>query len=331
MSRSVRMAVVGVGYFGSLHAEKIAHLAGAKLVAVADINRGRAEELGSRFGVPFAVDCRDLLGEVDAVSVAVPTSDHFEVTRTFLESGVHVLVEKPITETVENARELIELAARRDLVFQVGHLERFSAAIVAMRDRIVRPLYIESYRIAPFKARGTDVNVILDLMIHDIDLLLFLVNAPIASIEAIGAPVLSNSEDIANARLRFENGCVATITASRVGVKTERKMRIFQPDSYISVDFLARSVTAMQRTYRETHPDAPGITVDSLSYEDVDELQQEMEAFVAAITKGGAPAATGEDGLKALEAAIMIGQSLEAHSVLVRRKTEMPANPADQR
>ena len=325
------MAVVGVGYFGSLHAEKIARLAGAKLIAVADRNLSRAEELGTQFGVRFAVDYRDLLGEVDAVSVAVPTSLHFEVAKTFLENGIHVLVEKPITETVANAKELIELTARRGVVFQVGHLERFSSAIVAIREKIVLPLYIESYRIAPFKPRGTDVNVILDLMIHDIDLLLFLVGAPISSIEAIGAPVLSNSEDVANARLRFENGCVATITASRVGAKTERKMRIFQPDSYISVDFLARSVTAMRRTFRPTDPDTPDITVESSSYEEVDELEREIEAFVKAVNDREPPAVTGEDGLKALEAAIMISRSLEAHAELVRQKLETPASPADQR
>jgi predicted dehydrogenase len=248
MGDSVRIAIVGVGYFGGLHAEKIARLPGAELVAVADINAERAEAVGRANGVPGFVDHEDLFGHVDAVSVAVPTVAHFEVASSFLDKGVHVLLEKPITDTPETARQLIDLAARRGVVLQIGHLERFSAPVVATRDLISRPLYVESNRIAPFKPRGTDVNVILDMMIHDIDLILTLVNAGIDWVDAVGAPVLSESEDIANARVRFTNGCVATITASRVSMKAERKMRIFQPDCYIGIDFLERSVRVVEKT-----------------------------------------------------------------------------------
>lgn len=313
MADPVRIGVVGVGYFGGLHAEKVARLPGATLVAVADIDRGRAEAVGKANGVPGLTDYRDLVGRVDAVSIAVPTVAHFEVAGAFLENGVHVLVEKPITSDTETARQLIDLARDRGLVLQVGHLERFSAPVMAVRDLVSRPLYIESNRISAFKPRGTDVNVILDMMIHDIDLILTLVNAPIESVDAVGAPVLSESEDIANARVRFANGCVATITASRVSMKAERKMRIFQPDCYIGVDFLERTVKVVEKGEAKPGSDYPDINVENRTYDEVDALKQEIAAFVSAVANGTPPLVSGEDGLKALEAAIMITASLREH------------------
>lgn len=313
MAGPVRMGVVGVGYFGGLHAEKIARLPGVELAGVADIDPERAEAVGRRHGVPGLAEPRALVGRVDAVSVAVPTRAHFEVAHAFLDAGVHVLLEKPITDAPESARRLIDLAARRGAVLQIGHLERFSAAVEAVRDRIDRPLYVESSRIAPFKPRGTDVNVILDMMIHDIDLILTLVEAGIDWVDAVGAPVLSDSEDIANARVRFANGSVATITASRVSIKAERKMRIFQPDCYIGIDFLERSVRVVEKGDVEPGSPYPGIRMDRRTYEEVDALEREIAAFAAAVADGTPPLVGGEDGLKALEAAIMITGSLRAH------------------
>ncbi len=320
MAEPIRIAVVGVGYFGALHAEKVARLPGAELVAVADIDRDRAQAVGRAPGVPGLVDDRERLGQVDAVTVAVPTASHFEVAGAFLENGVHVLLEKPIADGTAAARQLIELAARRKLVLQIGHLERFSAPILAIRERVFRPLYIESDRIAPFKPRGIDVNVILDMMIHDIDLILSLVDAPIESVDAIGAPVLSDFEDIANARLRFANGWVATITASRVSTKSERKMRIFQPDCYIGIDFIERTVKAVRREHAEAGADFPEIKIDTQTYEEVDALQQEISAFASAVAEGTPPLVSGEDGLKALEAAIMITCSLRENWERVRHE-----------
>jgi predicted dehydrogenase len=306
----LRMAVVGVGYFGALHAKKIAALPNARLVAVADIDADRAAAVGSELGVSGLSDRRELFGKVDAVTIAVPTVAHFDVAKDFIERGVHVLLEKPITDDPALARALIDLAKRRGIVFQIGQLARFSAATLTVRNRITAPLYIESYRIAPFKPRGIDVNVILDVMIHDIDLILSLVNAPVESVDAVGAPVLSASEDIANARVRFANGCVATITASRVSTKAERKMRIFEPDSYIGIDFLNRTVTIVRKGKAVPGAEFPEIIAETHSYEEVDALECEISAFVESVRTGAPPLVTGEDGLKALEAAISITDSL---------------------
>jgi len=247
---------------------------------------------------------------VDAVSIVVPTVSHFDVARMFLDAGVHVLLEKPMTGDVTRARQLTSLARRRGVILQVGHVPRFCDAVPAIRRRIRRPVYIQTDRIAPFQPRGTDVNVILDLMIHDIDLILSLVNSPITSIEAIGTPVLSGSEDVANARLAFANGCVAVLAASRVGMKVERKMRIFQPDCYISVDFLGRSMRTVSKA--GAGPAAGPLDLEILeeSFEQSDDLAREIEAFAVAIASGTAPPVNGEDGLKALEVADAINRSL---------------------
>jgi predicted dehydrogenase len=301
------MAVVGVGYFGTLHAQKIAALPDATLVAVCDILPERAGQIGEALGVPGVTDCRSLIGEVDAVTIAVPTAAHFEVARLFLDAGVHVLIEKPMTGDVERARALIEMARRRGVILQVGHLPRFCAALPIIRGLLDRPAYIETDRIAPFKPRGTDVNVILDLMIHDIDLVLSLVNEPVADVEAIGTPVLSDSEDVANARIKFASGCVAVLTASRVGTKAERKMRIFQPDCYMGVDFLAGTVRIARR---QRGPDDPGLEVREESFTDSDDLAAEIAAFAAAVASGSPPRVNGEDGLRALEMAYRINRCI---------------------
>jgi predicted dehydrogenase len=313
------MAVVGVGHFGRIHAEKIAKLDRAELVAVADVDAARAAEVATEFGVEAFDDAGALLPLVDAVSIAVPTRAHYEVAARFLEHGVHVLLEKPIADNLAAAAALIERADSGNLVFQIGHLPRFSGAATALRERMARPLFIESLRIAPFRQRGTDVSVILDLMIHDIDFILSLVNAPIASIDAAGAAVFTDSEDIANARVKFENGCIANITASRISMKTERQMRVFQPDAYIAIDFDRRQTRTIRKKAGAAVTGIADVSIEEETYEEVDELEREIDAFLAAIEAGSAPLVTGEDGRRALAAAIMIDDSLRANWETARR------------
>lgn len=309
----VRVAVVGTGYFGGLHAGKLASLPGASLVAVVDADAARGQAVAAKHGATALIDARDLIGRVDAAVIAVPTKAHYEVAAMLLDHGIHVLVEKPITDDPATARRLVELAAARNLVLQVGHLERFSAVGVALREKVHDALYIESYRIAPFRERGTDVGVILDLMIHDIDLILTFVRAPIESVEAIGVPVLSPSEDIVNTRVRFTNGCFAAMTASRVSFKAERKMRIFQPDSYIGIDFLERSIRSVYKKAPLDGATRPEIAIENQTYEESDALLEEDRSFIAAIANRTPPLVSGADGLRALEAATQIMDSLRGN------------------
>ena len=317
MAKAIRTAVIGVGHFGKFHAEKYAGLKDCELVAVADIDVERAKEVGNTHGVAAIADYRELYGSVDAVSIAVPTNAHLDVTQDFLNQGIHVLLEKPITDRVASANLLIETAARNNALLQVGHIERYSGVYSALAEHVSRPLYIECHRIAPFLTRGTDVNVILDVMIHDIDLVLALIDAPVTSVSAIGAPVLSDSEDIANARLEFANGCVATITASRVSLKTERKMRIFQPDCYITVDFKELTMTRLSAEGTLGRSRLPKINRREWSYPETDSLQLEIEAFIKAVREKSPVEVDGTAGRNALHTAIMISESLQAHRKLI--------------
>ncbi|MDP7641220.1 MAG: Gfo/Idh/MocA family oxidoreductase [Alphaproteobacteria bacterium] len=312
------MGVAGVGYFGKFHAAKIAAAPGAELVAVADSDGARAHKVAALHGATGCADARDMAGQIDAVAIAVPTRAHFEVAQAFLEAGVHVLLEKPIADNLDDAGRLIALAAEKELVLQIGHLPRFSGAAEFLRRRLDNPLFIESLRIAPFKPRGTDVSVVLDLMIHDLDFILSLVRAPIASIDAAGAAVFSDSEDIANARVKFENGCIANITASRISLKTERQMRIFQPDAYIAVDFDKRKTRIVGKKSAGPIAGLSDVAMQEESYEEVDELEREVEAFIAAVRDGAPPVVSGEDGLRALEAALGVADSLKANWQIVR-------------
>lgn len=315
----MKFAVIGVGHFGSYHAEKAANLERAELVAVADTDKARAEEIAAKHGTSAVADYRDLIGKVDAVSIAVPTSHHEEVATAFLDAACHVLVEKPIAHDIDSARRMIELARARDVVLQVGHLPRFYDVVEGLSADIANPLFIDAVRIAPFKTRGTDVNVILDLMVHDLDLILTLVDAPLVSVDAAGAPVISETEDIANARLKFANGCVATITASRISLKTERKMRIFQGDAYFTIDFDAGRVRAIRKgsSGRELMPGVPDVDIKEEVYEEGDALEREVNAFLGAVIEGTAPMVSGEDGLRALEAALRVNDSLRDHAAFV--------------
>ena len=236
MSDQIRVAVVGTGYFGRFHANHYSRNPRAKLVAVVDANEERARAVAAEFGAEPAFDYRSVIGRVDAASVAVPTTLHYEVARPLIEAGINVLIEKPITETVESATALTKLAEERNVVLQVGQIERFSSSYRALSTLIADPLYFESYRIAPWKPRGIEVDVILDLMIHDIDMIMGLVPSRVATVDAVGTPVLGRSIDLANARITFESGCVANVTASRVSYKTERRMRVFARHQYFNCD-----------------------------------------------------------------------------------------------
>lgn len=311
---SIRAAVVGVGYLGRFHAQKYAQLAGCSLVGVVDPIAETRERVAHELGVPAIADYRQLLGAVDAVSVATPTPLHHEIARAFLDSGAHVLVEKPITETPAQARELIQLAASRKRVLQVGHLERFNAAILAAEPHLAAPRFIECHRLAPYRERGTDVNVVLDLMIHDLDIVQTIVGSEVTSIDAIGTPVFSGEIDIANARIRFANGCVANATASRVSLKTERKLRIFEDDAYLSIDLQQKILTVIRK--RSGPPDGGQlpVSIDEQSFEQGDALKAEIESFLACIRNGGAPVVSGEAGLRALETAIQITAQVSRRS-----------------
>lgn len=305
----LRAAVVGVGHLGRFHAEKYAAHPEAELVAVVDVDRARAEEVASELGVEAVTDYHRLYGRVDCASVAVPTDGHHRITRDLLSNGVDVLVEKPLATSVVEGRDLLECAARERRILQVGHLERFNPALMAVADQIVAPKFVECHRLAPYGERGTEVDVILDLMIHDLDLLFTMVGSPVRSIEAVGVPVLTNSVDIANARLRFANGCIANVTASRVSVKRERKLRLFQPDAYFSINFDENRVQIFRRKPAENGE--IDLDFEELMVEDGDALRAEIDAFVIAVRSRETPPVTGWDGLRALEVAEVIRESVD--------------------
>ncbi len=308
----IRTGVIGLGHFGGFHAEKYARLPQSRLVAVVDADEDRAHKAARKLGAEALTDYRQLFGKVDAVSVVVPTQMHYDVALACLQAGIHVLVEKPITETLDQADRLIRAASEHGRVLQVGHLQRFLLQRLGADTVINDPLYIESTRIAPYKPRGTDVGVTLDLMIHDIDLVLALVRSPIVLLDAVGAPVVSPTEDIANTRLRFASGCVANITASRVSLKTERKMRIFQRDAYVSLDLHNRKFVVMRKgTGKSWFPGLPPIDRIEKSFGEGDDLEAEIGSFLDAVASGKPPLVTGEDGRRALDAAMQITASLQ--------------------
>jgi len=306
----IRTAVIGVGYLGKFHAQKYSELKNSKLVAVVDKDFESAQEIASQVGCEASSDYKDLLGKVDAVSIVVPTDLHFKVAEDFLKNKTHVLVEKPVTTNTEDADQLITLAESNRLIFQVGHLERFNPAIVAIEKEISETRFIESHRLAPYNPRGTEVSVILDLMIHDIDIILDIVDSDVESIDASGTPVLSNDIDIANARIVFKNGCVANVTASRVSNKTDRKMRIFQTDTYISVDFQNRELAIYRKGNGEMYPGVPNIDIQKETFEKSDALREEIKHFLNCIETNTTPKVTGQDGKRALQTAIQISELL---------------------
>ena len=308
LADSITAAVIGVGYLGKFHAEKYAAAEKVKLIAVVDIDEKRANEVGGSVGAPALTDYRALFGQVQCVSIAVPTRFHYRVARDFIEAGADVLVEKPLTADIAEARALVEAAKARNVVLQVGHLERFNPAIRRLEGIIREPKFVECHRLAPFVERGTDVDVVLDLMIHDIDIIASLVRSPVQRVEAVGVPVLTDKPDIANARINFANGCIANVTSSRVSLKRERKIRFFQPDAYISIDY-------DQRRAQIYHKPAPGagwldIRAENIEIKDGDALADEIDSFLDCVRERTLPVVGGADGLRALEIASMISSQL---------------------
>jgi predicted dehydrogenase len=331
MSEKTRIGVVGVGHLGNHHTRILSQSREANLVGVNDTDAEKSRRVAKEYGTKSFESLDQLLEETDAISLVVPTTAHHPLAKRILESGKDLLIEKPITETVEQAEELVGLAQERAVILQVGHIERFNPALQAIEKRKVDPRFIESHRMAQFNPRGTDVAVILDLMIHDIDLILSLVKSRLSSIEAVGVPVIAESQDICNARLGFENGCVANVTASRISAKPLRKMRLFEKDSYLSLDFLNKSAEIYRLVEADRIPsdeNAKKTVVGSIPVEEVgktiiyerpktddrDMLTSEIESFLQAVRTRTQPKVTGEDGWKALEVALKIKKKAEQHT-----------------
>lgn len=306
MSKSLKVAVVGVGHLGKWHADKYAAASDCELVAVVDSNTANAREVAQKHGVEVYSNYRDIIPLVDAISLVVPTSLHYKIAREFLEAGIHCLIEKPITESIAEAETLIEIAHKQKLVLQVGHIERFNSVMIGIEEHLEKPQFLESTRLAPFTLRATDVSVILDLMIHDIDIILDLIGSPVKQISASGISVLSDTIDIANARIEFENHCVANVTASRISRKRERKLRIFQKDAYLSADFQDKMLAINRKGETDNEAGFKNISHSELQFEDNDALNLEILDFINAITTGGQPKVSGEDGKRALATAIAI-------------------------
>ncbi|MGA2365285.1 MAG: Gfo/Idh/MocA family oxidoreductase [Steroidobacteraceae bacterium] len=308
--KKIRAAVVGVGYLGRFHAQKYAALPECELTAVVDIDTEVAARVAAELGTRALSDYRELCGQVDAVSVVTPTDSHAEIATALLRTGAHVLVEKPIAQSVQQAQQLIDAARENGLVLQVGHLERFNPAILAAEPLLARARFIECHRLAPFKERGTEVNVVLDLMIHDIDLVQMIIGSPVATLDAVGTPVFSGEIDIANVRLNFENGCVANVTASRVSLKTERKLRVFHDGGYLSIDLQQKILTVIRkRALPATAGELP-VQIEEQSFAQGDALLAEIEAFLAAVRGERAVLVSGEDGQRALRTAIAITERM---------------------
>ncbi len=312
--KKIRAAVIGTGYLGRFHAEKYAHLEGVELVGVVDIEKERAVAVAKKLAGTAAVEAYssydDIIDKVDAVSVVTPTSTHLRIGRDFLSNGVDVLMEKPMALNSIEAEELNRAALESGAILQIGHLERFNGAVVALKEREIAPMFIESHRLSGFPDRGTDVDVVLDLMIHDIDIILNLVGSEIESVDASGVPIISTKVDIANARLKFQNGCVANVTASRVSLEPMRRLRIFQRDAYISVDYAAQHISI---STKEIDDDTGKVKIatEELDIEMKDSLNEEIKSFIASCRDKTPPLVTGLDGRRALEVAQRIQASVE--------------------
>jgi len=325
MNNNLKVGVVGTGHLGTLHTKMFKSIENCELIGIYDSNIGQANSVSKELDVPIENSIDDLLKKTEAVSIAATTTAHYELAKKCFEHGIHVFIEKPITATIKEAEELVEISEKKKLNLQVGHIERFNPALVAMEKYIQEPRFIQTDRLAQFNPRGTDVAVVLDLMIHDIDIILSLVKSDVIDVQANGVAVVSDHLDIANARLQFENGAVANVTASRISQKKMRKMRIFQKDSYIALDF----VTGIAESYRLLAPDAEvspslisfgeigvGEKRKKLVYEqpeqkELNALQYELQLFVNSVLEGTKPVVSGIDGLRALKVAEIIIQKIE--------------------
>jgi predicted dehydrogenase len=311
----IRTAVIGVGHLGKYHARICAESPEIELKAVIDTDADAAKAVGEQYHVPAYTSIEEIIGTIDAAHVVVPTQAHFPVAEKLLHAGVHVLLEKPMTTTVEEADALLQLAADKDRVLQVGHVERFNPAILGIKKVLTKPIFIEVHRLSPFNPRGTEVSVVLDLMIHDLDIILHLVDGEVEKIDAVGVPVLTDKVDIANVRISFSNGCVANVTASRVSAERMRKIRFFQSDAYISLDYVAQNAKIFRRDGWQIHD-------EEINFAGEQPLQSEIHSFVECIQKGERPQVSGEDGRNALEIAHRVNAAIDAH--LGRLKTLYP-------
>ena len=305
MSQNIRVGVVGVGYLGRFHALIYSRMPGVDLVGVADSSVATAQRVAEECGCAAYENGSELLGQVDAVSMVVPTTAHLEEARPFLQQGIHTLMEKPIAATEEEGREIVRLARESGALLQIGHLERFNAGVMALAARIEKPRFIEAHRMGGFVARATDVDVVSDLMIHDIDIILSLVGSDITAISAVGTPVLTSHVDIANARLEFANGTVANVIASRVSEKKMRRIRVFEENRYESLDFIDQRI---ETAYPKARPgqEWPEVVMESVDIEPVKPLDAELAAFVDCVKSGESPLVDGAVGQKALEVALRV-------------------------
>lgn len=297
----IRAAVVGAGRLGSLHASKYAAFPGVKLTHVVDVEAARAAQLATQFGATSMTNYRALDHEVDVVTIASPGVTHFEIASHLLRAGCDVLLEKPMAATVEDARALTALAESTDRILQIGHLERFNPVVNRLRTILNRPRFVECHRLAPFTERGTDVDVVLDLMVHDLDVLMSLTGAQATSVEALGVAVLTDQIDVANARIRFSNGMIANVNTSRVAARRERKIRFFQPDAYISVDYEARRIQIYRKSPAPEGTTFPTISAEQIDLGEADPLADEVASFIAAVRSRSVPAVTARDGLRVIE------------------------------
>lgn len=313
----IKVGVIGIGHLGSFHLQKYDAIENCHITAVSDIVEERARNAAERFGCKAFTDYHDLLDHVDAVSIAVPTKFHYETARPFLSRGIDVLLEKPITDRLEDARELVKLADERNAVFQIGFVERFNPAIVALGKVLTRPLFIETHRLHPFFERGTDVDVVLDLMIHDLDIILSAVQSPVAQVDAVGVSVMSENVDIANARITFESGCVANVTASRITSKTMQKIRFFGFDGYHSVDYGKRELLSLRRTTDSTGKIE--ITENRVAVIPQDPLEAEIRSFIDCVATRKDPLVSGKEGQKSLELALMIIEQMKIGEEMTER------------
>lgn len=316
----IKVVVVGVGALGSRHARIYSELPGVELVGVLDTDSKRTEEIAAQYDCQPFMTLEEIPSSVEAISIVVPTDRHYEVASRLMNRGYHLLIEKPITDDVSHARELLRLAEKSDLLLQVGHVERFNPGILEIEKIVKEPRFIECHRNAPFQPRGTEVGVVLDLMIHDLDIILYLVSSPVVSLEAVGATILSKHEDIANARIKFKSGCIANITTSRVSPNRMRKIRIFQDDAYISLDYMAQTA----QIYRK---EAGRIFVDEIPIPRGEPLKLELESFTEAVRLGGKPQVPAEGSLAALEVAVAVTEEVAKSEKKLKKIQE---NPEDE-
>jgi predicted dehydrogenase len=304
--KKLRVGVVGVGHIGNNHARLYAEIPAAEFTAIYDVDLARATAISKKYRVPATKSLAEFIDSVDAASVATPTSTHHKVACALLEGGKHVLVEKPITDNTPHATQLAELAAEHGVILQVGHVERFNPVLSALEARLTHPRFIEAHRLSPYPHRSTDIGVVLDLMIHDLEIILHLVRSPVESIDAVGVPVLSRGEDIANARLRFENGCIANVTSSRISPERMRKIRVFQEDAYLSLDYEKQSGEIYRR-------ESGRITRDKVPIEREEPLKSQLASFIECASSGREPRVSGFQATAALELAVEITKEMTKH------------------